>query len=214
MAIQYVGDCEWGAQPNGESWSVDEFGLDVINKVYRGRSDKLTAFLGRWPKNAAFPGMGKMYKVGHRVNRGGAFSSVVLTFRGTVSGSLPDPVYSYEYPLNTVTLTTDDNADDSNPLGDPPVSVFYQTTAVSVRWVGTTRPNVPSYRGALANSGSLYFHDYDPPKKNLTGRLQYTTDILTTEFTREQVGNLWTMRERHERRVIDLDEERIGNASG
>lgn len=205
MAINYVGDTEWEEQP-GARYSQDDFGLDVIEVPYKGITSKLDAFLAQWPAGRQHPDYSKMFKVGQSVSRTPTFSEVVVRFRGTITGNLPKPIVRREYPLNTAQLTT------NQPDVDDPVTVFYQSTAYSIQWVAETEPSTPQYRSLLTASATIFFHDYDPPKRNLEGTVQYDTDILTTEFTTENIGNrddshcLYTVRERHELIVIAEDE--------
>lgn len=199
MPIRYIGDPEWEEQP-GSRFSQDDFGLDVIEVPFRGRTDKLAAFLASWPEGKKHPDYVKMFKVGQSVSHTPTFSEVVVRFRGTITGNLPQPIIRREYPLNTATLTT------NQPEIDDPVTVFYQSTAYTIQYVAEDEPNVPQYRGLLATSSSIFFHDYDPPKRSLEGTVQYKTDILTTEFTTENAGRLYTVRERHELLVVAEDE--------
>lgn len=103
MAIKFVGNCEFEecCQPFG---SKDEWGLDVLQRKFRGRADKLSAFMGGLRQGAAFNGFALQtwYSDDNPV-----FPTVLLTYKGLLSGNLPDPFISDSTSERSGTKTTE-----------------------------------------------------------------------------------------------------------
>jgi hypothetical protein len=154
--ITFVGNCDIEEVP-GASLGIDAYGLDTLTRKYKGRVDRLAAFLkanrrDRKRPDATYQGL---TFASMNFTESGPWAEGEMTFKGTHDGSMPDPLPpTTSLSPETVTLSQYDGAESAD---FPTVEITYLAPVTTWRYVTRKRPTVPQRRGQLAGSQEIQY---------------------------------------------------------
>lgn len=136
MAVKFIGNVAWEPAED-PSWTVDNWGNDRVNIVFRGARILKDAFertLQRWTSLAGFPGM----KLQGWSNQSYTpnFPGVVLTYIGFRDGTLPPVKHVNSLTTQSVQGEGTDTTTEEVVSG----TIVYRAARSSYTWFETSKP--------------------------------------------------------------------------
>lgn len=105
MSVAFKGNCEWG-ELSVPVPTKNEWGMDVLNRDFSGRADKYENFIKGLKQGDSFSFSGGQFYLQtwssqpHR-----SFPVVTLSYKGLLSGKVPDPVFESDTSPKSCTKT-------------------------------------------------------------------------------------------------------------
>jgi hypothetical protein len=127
----FKGNCEWD-EISVPVPSKNEWGIDVLTREFSGRADKYEAFVKGLAQGTPFSVFGGTFYLQtwtgqpHR-----SFPTVALTYKGLLSGKIPDPVYETDTSPKSCTKTV--VASGTGGGGSPTPNRTYEITYISTQ---------------------------------------------------------------------------------
>lgn len=216
MGIAYVGNCEFEESADF-AIGKNEFGAHTLTRTYEGRTDKLDAFLTKWPKGKP-DRLKPVFKTrALQVTGRGAFSSVTISSVGLIDSRIPEEEVQGGWRLQTASLKRNGS--------EEVTEIEYRAPVTSYRYVSLKEPQEQRFPRMVRLTKMAWqfnqqygdrttkFHQVIElgrigglPQYTQTklGFFNYARDIMTSVFTWEQVGDLYLVTEENEGRILEI----------
>lgn len=191
MPVRFIGNCDFedACQPFG---SKDEWGLDILQRAIRGRADRLKSYMDDLRQGQTVLSHPGFHLQTWYADDNPVFPTVQLTYKGLLSGTLPEPfvVESTSERSGTITATVngDERTYDFSYLSQEKTYRFVKNsnsqTADPAFSLATPSVFVSWYVGGDGRRKSGY-----PPNLNVTARVasRTKTPIFGTPYSEYQV---------------------------
>ena len=180
MALKYVGEKEFTEQCEpvpGKS----EFGIDTLQRKFRGATDLLDAYLAGLAQGDAY---GAFYlQTWETDGNPKGYTEVTLHYKGLLSG-IPDPKVSYSNTTKTASVTAENSYGDSVTFDILYISPQCTTKNI-VNTISSTEPSRIFDNGSPQLRISTYIDPNDGRRKTgypVTPPLIFETDIDSDTF--------------------------------
>lgn len=133
MSLTFVGNCEW-AMVEEPSPGKNDWGMDTLELVFSGRSDKYENFTKTLSQKATYNWGGGTFALQswtpswHR-----SFPTVTLRYKGLINGRIPDPRYSDSTSQKSTSVTTTVGGEERT------YDILYVSPQVVMRYITNTR---------------------------------------------------------------------------